>query len=363
MHSDEPDIIILTDGTSTSDDIVARLSGRMDLHVADAEREFPPDDVLTLPLIVNIDLSDADKFMHWRPLLRDYPGDKIFVLPTFNRRNIIRLHNLGASDYFVRPLPDREFVNAAYRAVNSQVERRWQTLKPFQSQALRVSLKCLEDCFTNVNQGEPLPVDEIKESCNLVLAATAHENLEEWLNAIRRHHNYTFRHSMFVCGIITSFATTIGVKGDELETLIMGGLLHDIGKIHTPPELLDKPAELNGTEWQIMRAHPEHAQRIFESDGSFPQAVVDMAVLHHEKLDGSGYPHGLKGSQINDFVRIISIVDTYSALVDKRAYKSALPKNVAVERMMTMGDELDMSLVQVFKDIVLDGTSELLKSA
>ncbi|MEM7170557.1 MAG: HD domain-containing phosphohydrolase, partial [Pseudomonadota bacterium] len=289
-----------------------------------------------------------------------HSGAKIFVLKDCDRLTVLNVHDLGASDYFARPLDGNALIPVIREAVNRKAEAGWNTLSQTQRAALRVSLKCFENSFQNVHQGEPLSAEEIKETAQQVLQATASGQLDSWMDALRGHHSYTFRHSMFVCGVVSAFAQAIGIGSIDTEILIQGALLHDIGKARVPLEILDKPSALTEVEWNVMRAHPEYSRDLMQGQGELDPRIVSMAVHHHERLDGDGYPDGLCGAAIDDHVRLISIGDVYSALVDKRAYKPPLEKEQAISIMKESKGQLDLKLIAAFSEFILDGDSGVL---
>ncbi len=171
--------------------------------------------------------------------------------------------------------------------------------------------------------------------------------------ALRDHHNYTFRHSMFVAGTVSTFAYELGIRGRDLEYLALGGLLHDIGKAKVPTALLDKAGALLPGEWRLLQMHAEYSRMMLASEDWVEPEVASMVVHHHERIDGSGYPDGLKAGELNDYVRMMAIGDTFSALVDKRAYKPAMAKERAVRLMSSLTNELDQSIVREFRDFIL----------
>ena len=199
-----------------------------------------------------------------------------------------------------------------------------------------------------------LPVAEIESSCQHIREAAALGDLDQWIDALDRHHNYFFRHSMFVCGSLTFFAHAIGIRGADLDLLTVGGLLHDIGKSRVPTEILDKPGKLDEIEWEVMKKHPDYSREILLCEGDPDEIVLAMAVEHHERLDGTGYPSGLSGSRIDDHVRMTAIADVYSALIDKRAYKGSMSSEQALAIMESSRGHLDMDLLRAFKTFVLD---------
>jgi HD-GYP domain-containing protein (c-di-GMP phosphodiesterase class II) len=131
-------------------------------------------------------------------------------------------------------------------------------------------------------------------------------------------------------------------------------MLHDVGKSQVPLEILDKPGKLDDGEWKIMRNHPEHSREILLSNQGLDADTVAMAVNHHEKLDGTGYPDGLSGAQISDHVRLTAIADVYSALIDKRSYKEAMGQEEALDLMAKFVGHLDMDLLGAFRSFVLE---------
>jgi putative nucleotidyltransferase with HDIG domain len=299
-------------------------------------------------------LSSDKAFRRVKKALKGREGEKLFVLPTHNSDAISRLRDLGIDDYLVLPIDPEELRALAKAAINRCIERSWATLHPTKQKALKKSLACFQNCFAMVQNGEPLPIEEIRASCQNIREAAELGGLDGWIEALENHHNYSFRHSMFVCGSLTYFANAIGIGGTDLDQLTVGGLLHDIGKSQVPLAVLDKPGKLDAGEWKIMRMHPEHSRTILLREKGLDPDTFDMAVHHHEKLDGTGYPDGLAGAQISDHVRLMAIADVYSALIDKRSYKEAMGHEEALDLMLKFEGHLDMDLLGAFRGFVLD---------
>jgi len=136
--------------------------------------------------------------------------------------------------------------------------------------------------------------------------------------------------------------------------LTVGGLLHDIGKAKIPLEILDKPGKLDEREWQTMKLHPVYSNDILADESGLDAELVAMAVSHHERIDGAGYPNALSGAQKNDPVRLTANADVYSALIDKRAYKGSMTSEAALDLMGSFDGHLDMDLLRSFRSFVLD---------
>jgi putative nucleotidyltransferase with HDIG domain len=299
-------------------------------------------------------LSSDREFRRVKKAFKGCEGEKLFIFRTHNSDAISRLRGLDVSDYLVLPIDPEQFRTLAKAAINRRIERSWATLHPAKQKALKKSLACFENCFAMVQNGEPLPIEEISTSCRHIREAAELGGLDGWIEALEDHHNYSFRHSMFVCGTLTYFANAIGIGGVDLDQLTVGGLLHDIGKSQVPLGILDKPGKLDDGEWKTMRMHPEHSRAILLREQGLDKDTLAMAVQHHEKLDGTGYPDGLSGAQICDHVRLTAIADVYSALIDKRSYKEAMRQEAALDLMAKFEGHLDLDLLGAFRSFVLD---------
>ncbi len=299
-------------------------------------------------------LGSNEAFMRVKTAAAACDSERLFVLPTHNSDSISRLRDLGVTDYLVMPIDQAELRAKVKSALNRQVERSWAGLDATKQAALRSSLASFQKCFATVHRGEPLPMEEVHQSCRHICDSAKLGGLSSWIEALDNHHDYSFRHSMFVCGTLTYFASALGIGAADLERLTVGGLLHDIGKSLVPLEILDKPGKLDESEWQIMRTHPEHTRQILLREHQLDPDAVIMAVHHHEKLDGTGYPDGLAGAEIKDCVRLTAISDVYSALIDKRSYKGAMSREDALDLMAKFKGHLDMDLLGAFRSFVLD---------
>ncbi len=150
---------------------------------------------------------------------------------------------------------------------------------------------------------------------------------------------------------VTDYAITIGKKlgldKTDLNTLRDAARLHDLGKIGIPDEVLKKEGALSDEEWIIMRRHPEIGESIIKPIRSLLH-LCDLIRHHHEKLDGSGYPDGLKGEEISPLVRILSVADVYDALTTERSYRPKKSKHEACEILRSMKNHLDQDIVELF---------------
>ena len=164
---------------------------------------------------------------------------------------------------------------------------------------------------------------------------------------LKNHDDYTYLHSMAVCGLMISLGKKLGLDEHQQRRLGMGGLLHDVGKSAVPLEILNKPGKLTDEEFTIMREHPiVGAQMLMEADAG--EDLLDIALHHHEKFDGSGYPHKLKGEEISLFSRIAAVCDVYDAVTSDRPYRKGWTPAEAMHRMLSWRGHFDTALLHAF---------------
>ena len=164
---------------------------------------------------------------------------------------------------------------------------------------------------------------------------------------------------MRVATLLSLFGAAIGIKGEEHMTLTAGGLLHDVGKMVIPHEVLNKADKLDEAEFVVMKSHVTHTLDYLEKTQTLPSGVIIIAGQHHEKLDGTGYPFGLKGAELNQLGRMASIIDVFSALTDRRVYKPPMEPEKAFSIMGNMQGHLDQTLLLVFKEMLLDSVGDM----
>ena len=169
------------------------------------------------------------------------------------------------------------------------------------------------------------------------------------LSALKKRDEYTYLHSLSVCILSVSFGRYLGLPEETLLELGFGAFLHDIGKMQIPDSVLNKPGRLDPAEMEIMRKHPEFGIEIVDGSERIPASSRDAIYSHHERLDGSGYIVGASGSEINPLTHIVSVCDTYDAIISHRPYKYAnSPLDATAELYRTRGRFFDADLVYKF---------------
>lgn len=277
----------------------------------------------------------------------------IFVFPTHNAQTLGYAKPL-ARDIFVEPLDAAALIQTVKAACNEIVEASWSALAAKEAVALKSSLQGFESMMRATAKGGVMPIDQVSSACENIQKGLTDSSIDRWLGALKVHHDSTFRHSMFVCGSLAYFAHAIGVGGIDLKELTLGGFLHDAGKARIPLAILDKSTKLDAEEWELMKSHVAHSRDILGREAGLNKRIVTMATHHHEKLDGTGYPDGLSGAQVNDHVRLTTIADVFSALIEPRAYKDPMSNEEALKIMSTFKGHLDLDLVNRFREFVLD---------
>lgn len=160
--------------------------------------------------------------------------------------------------------------------------------------------------------------------------------------------DYTYMHSVAVCAMMVALAKQLGL--DEAQTRLCGmaGLLHDLGKVAMPTEVLNKPGKLTDTEFDIMRTHPTEGYRMLTASSGVDAVSLDVVLHHHEKMDGSGYPEQLKGNEISLYAKMAAVCDVYDAITSNRPYKSGWDPAESLRRMAEWKGHFDPKVFQAF---------------
>ncbi len=233
---------------------------------------------------------------------------------------------LGADDYLKKPVEPSDVVNVVQKYLGSDLKRQEGAIQEALSEYL--------------TQGDRRPRD------------SAHISAVFQQLGFKRYE--TFQHSKRVAAYARIFGEQCGLATAELDRLELGALLHDIGKIGIPRNVLLKPGKLNEEEWEVMKTHPTIGYRMM---ARFDELQDEAAIVyaHHERFDGKGYPRGLRGDQIPLGARLFSVVDTWDAITSERAYRatqSAAAARAEIERVS--GTQFDPELTAVFSSIADD---------
>jgi len=163
--------------------------------------------------------------------------------------------------------------------------------------------------------------------------------------------HYLFRHSVNVCIYATILGQAHGYSRDELYTLSLGALLHDIGKTQLPQDVLLKPSKLTPEEYKIIQTHSTLGFKMLKDEPNVPLLSAHIALQHHERINGTGYPRAIAGDEIHDYAKWVGLVDSYDAMTTTRVYRNAMLPHEAMEILYTgAGTLYDLEKVEVFRD-------------
>jgi PAS domain S-box-containing protein/putative nucleotidyltransferase with HDIG domain len=200
-------------------------------------------------------------------------------------------------------------------------------------------------------------------SLNQDLLAAYDATLEGWVKALDLRDKETEGHSLRVTALTVQLAQAMGIEGEELQHVRRGALLHDIGKLGVPDRVLLKAGPLTDEEWAVMRKHPLHAYEWLHPI-AYLRPVLAIPLSHHERFDGSGYPHGLAGEAIPLAARIFAVVDVWDAMTSDRHYRSALAHDEVGQYLrMQAGRLFDAQVVEVFLQLMARGELQVAGSA
>lgn len=166
---------------------------------------------------------------------------------------------------------------------------------------------------------------------------------------LKQADQYTYQHSVAVGTLLISFCRALGIARGEIELAGIGGLLHDIGKMKVPADILNKPGKLTDSEFGVMKTHVEQGRLLLQDTRGISPISINIAAEHHEHYDGSGYPLGLKGDQISQYGQMAAIVDFYDALTSQRIYHPSTEPTAVLKQLLEGGDKhFAMPLVHSF---------------
>lgn len=168
------------------------------------------------------------------------------------------------------------------------------------------------------------------------------------LARIKTADDYTYMHSVAVCALMVALGREMGLDRAQCEAAGSAGLFHDLGKAQMPLEVLNKPGKLTDAEFDIIKTHPQVGYDLMMKVDGVTQTTLDVVLHHHEKFDGTGYPHGLSGESINLYARMGAVCDVYDAITSNRPYKSGWDPAESIARMATWQGHFDPAIFKAF---------------
>jgi putative two-component system response regulator len=245
----------------------------------------------------------------------------------------IKSFRAGAFDYFHKPFDFSQLENSVEKAVEH-----------YELKCLKNNYQChLESLVAERTTEVDKALEEVENSYRTTLKAL--------VQALETRDFETHGHSERVVTFSLRLGYELGLDKPALRHLELGALLHDIGKIGVPDAILRKPAKLTEEEWDKMKLHPLHGQKIMRNI-PFLEGAAKVVAQHHEKWDGTGYPYQMRGEEIDIGARIFSVVDAFDAMISDRVYRKGRPYEAALEELkLFAGTQFDPVIVEAFKKI------------
>jgi len=216
--------------------------------------------------------------------------------------------------------------------------------------AIDKASSCITHMMENDIRNGKVDIVKAKEAVEPILdSVIRNSDAFMWLSKMQDHDSYSYEHSVQNCALGIAFGRHIGLKKSELSTLATGLLLMDIGKVKLPKALLTKTTPLNQEETDIMRRHVAYGVDILRKANGINEHIINIALTHHERYDGSGYPSGLVGTQVPAFGRMAAIIDCYDSMISSTPFKQAIPEHKALQNIYNLSDKLfQKDLVEQF---------------
>ena len=258
-------------------------------------------------------------------------------------------------DYLMAPYDTSSFLSKFWQLSDRQTELSWDQLPDQQRLFLRRTKEYFDGISRNLVQEGCFEAKAVNDTKAEVINATLNDGIFEILDLLWNYHQHTYVHSIRSCALMAIMGASLGFSKDEMSVLAEGGLLHDLGKIQIPKNILDKPGALNAKEKELMREHPLWSARFIRDSKGLREEAARVAERHHERIDGSGYPFGLKGAEIDELSLVTGIADVFAALTESVPYRGGRTIEDALMLMREMsGEKLEAGLFSKFEEIMQD---------
>jgi response regulator RpfG family c-di-GMP phosphodiesterase len=316
-----------------------------------------PDQLDEVPLpgdytVIFDELQNVERVRRLKAWLARKPkhAKVICVADKHARVGQVRACAIGATDFLHTPVDANLLLTKLYGDFNSLAD----SDAEFHSSAttgVRAAVAAVQDAFALAWAGTALEPAVLENATTSIVSQLEGDGLAAWIEAVRRHHSHTYQHSLIVTGLVSAFGLHLGFSRFDVKRLALAGIMHDVGKARVPVSILEKPGPLDANEMDVVKRHPVFGWEALKGTPGLSTELLDAVRHHHEYLDGSGYPDGLGGAAIADFVRLLTIADIFGALIERRSYKAALSTAAAYQILKDMGPKLDGDLVREFRKI------------
>ena len=315
---------------------IATASLQIGMHVVELDRPWLETPFLTQGFVIKNDreirrLQEYCRFVH---ILPDYkPGRRAAAEPEFEEPRQTKSELFG----------DRAFTVYRDQAV-------WARELPQAKVAIEQLSENIGLIFQNLAQSGELEMLKIKSTVEpMIDSVTRNPDACLWLARMKQVDNYTYQHALGTSIWAVALGRQLGLPKTDLRSLAIGGMMMDVGKIQVDSGLLNAERRLSPEEFAEVKEHVRLGIEAFGGKGFLNEEIMDMVAYHHERVDGSGYPQGLKGNKIPIYGRIAAIVDTYDAITSHRSYSRGIPPAQAVKHLYAQrGKDFQAELVEEF---------------
>ena len=357
----------VTDDKAHAVTIMPAVSSVIDIQLFDWE-SLENRDLLDVDILIfDVDIGGVENINRLKAIQKTigHEAHTIYPVDRGDRRAESQINALGARYDVGRPLESGELIQKITDICQNETDIVAAIAANTPEKKAAATSLMISDLFDGISnsilRGEKLPAAELNRASRDVIRTLDSADMNTWLSAVRKHSSFTYKHVMVVTGLAAAFGLVFNMSHEDQERLTLGALVHDIGKTKTPLKILDKPGKLSDAELRTMRRHPVEGYEILMKNPDLGDEVAKIARSHHEYLDGSGYPDGLHANEIPDIVRVMTVIDIFSALIEARSYKRSLPPIQAYAILQEMGGKLDQDVVRAFEPIALsENTSDLI---
>lgn len=212
------------------------------------------------------------------------------------------------------------------------------------------ALHLVGQVMEDVKMGNAVKVQPVEDMADSIAESIRrNQNALSCVSRMRDKDSYLMEHSFSVAVLMGILARTLGFNNDDLHEIVTGALLHDIGKIRIPNEILHKPDSLTPVEWEEMKRHVQYGEEALAQVEGVPKIIEEICSQHHERLDGTGYPRGLTKGAISIHGRMGAVVDVYDAITADRCYHQGMAPTTAMKKLLEWsGNHLDKEIVYPF---------------
>lgn len=287
-----------------------------------------------------------------------------FILQGFPIRSVADIEEIAKHCQWVivevgeeawRPAEERVLQEARIQRTQAQAPSTTRQAELRNAKNTHQNARALTRSFMDdVRLGRGIDIKEVKATVSeCVRSILRNPDAMLWMAKLRTKDSYTSEHSLNVGLLAIAFGRHLGASEEDLNKLGLAGMLHDVGKMQTPTDILLKESKLNDDEFNLMKMHAQHGRDILLSHQNIYHGTIDVAYGHHENLDGSGYPRGIKSGGITDFTRIVALCDVYDAITSDRVYKKGASSLNALKIIQDQtGKKFDVKLAQEFVDCI-----------